>query len=38
MMSKAVFIDHKEGELDPKLFARMKKNFAKSLLLHESRF
>ena len=28
-MSKAVFIDHKEGELDPKLFARMKKNFAK---------
>lgn len=27
-MNKAVFMDHKDGELEPNLFERMKKNFA----------
>ena len=28
MMSKAVFIDHKDGELDPKIFTRIRKCFS----------
>lgn len=28
MMSKAVFIDHKDGELDPKIFKRIRKFFS----------
>ena len=28
MMKKSVFIDHKDGELDPKIFNRIRKHFS----------